>query len=228
MFENTISDVFFDLDHTLWDFEKNSALAFERIFKKRNLEINPVDFILVYNPVNAHYWKMLRENKISHSQLRQKRLIDSFKKFDLSFSADLIDRLAIDYIEELPRSNYLLSDALSVLEYLSGKYRLHIITNGFREVQLLKLQQSGIDFYFQTITSFEDAGVRKPDSQIFHQALQKAGVRAEFSMMIGDNWEADIMGAKQAGMQAIYFNKEKPLHDSVVHVDQLLQIKNFL
>ena len=141
---DTITDVFFDLDHTLWDFDKNSLLAFERVFERHEIDIDLRSFVKIYEPINFEYWKLYREEKVSKEQLRRGRLIDTFHGLGMKYSLTKIDAMAVSYIDELPIDNHLFDGTVEILEYLVEKYNLHIITNGFQEVQLLKLKNSGI------------------------------------------------------------------------------------
>jgi len=206
MQNNGITDVFFDLDHTLWDFDKNSGLAFERVFRKHKIELPLAEFLRVYEPINLDYWKKYREDRVSKEQLRRGRLTETFDCFELKFPLETIDSLAHCYIEELPIDNHLFIGAVDILDYLSANYRLHIITNGFEEVQHLKLHNSGIKKYFSTVTTSEEVGLKKPHPVIFETALMKASVASTQSVMIGDSLEADIIGAQKAGMHTLFFN----------------------
>ena len=152
MHNSKITDIFFDLDHTLWDFDRNSGLAFERVFQKHKIEVPLNDFLKEYEPINLVYWKKYREEMVTKEELRRGRLTETFDFFKIKYSLKIIDSLANSYIEELPVDNHLFEGTVEILEYLSAKYRLHIITNGFEEVQHLKLQNSGIKKYFKTIT----------------------------------------------------------------------------
>ena len=206
MQNNGITDVFFDLDHTLWDFDKNSGLAFERVFRKHKIELPLAEFLRVYEPINLDYWKKYREDRVSKEQLRRGRLTETFDCFKLKFPLETIDSLAHCYIEELPIDNHLFIGAVDILDYLSANYKLHIITNGFEEVQHLKLHNSGIKKYFSTVTTSEEVGLKKPHPVIFETALMKASVASTQSVMIGDSLEADIIGAQKAGMHTLFFN----------------------
>ena len=224
-----ITDIFFDLDHTLWDFDKNSELAFERVFTKYNVPLSVSEFIEVYNPINFNYWKLFREEKIKKQELRRKRLTDTFDIFNLSFTLKQIDAIAVAYIEEMPKDNHLFEGTIELLDYLSKKYTLHIITNGFHDVQHLKLKNSRIDNYFRTVTTSEEVGVKKPNPVIFHTAIEKAKTAASKSIMIGDTFEADILGAEGVGMQTLFYNyRNQLLPKNYRVVDQLLEIKRYL
>ena len=201
-----VKDIFFDLDHTLWDFDKNSMLAFKRVFKKFKITIEFDAFLKIYEPINVEYWKKYREDKVSKENLRRGRLIDSFNFFDLIYTTEKIDEIADAYIQELPFDNHLFEGALEILDYLILKYKLHIITNGFEEVQHKKLKNSGIDCYFSTVTTSEEVGLKKPNPKVFLTALNKANSLPAQSVMIGDSLEADILGANNIGMQTIFYN----------------------
>ena len=203
---NDIEHIYFDLDHTLWDFDRNSALAFEQMFSRRKISIQIEDFLEVYVPVNFKYWELYRDNQVSKEDLRIGRLKDSFELLKMEASANTIEELSVEYIEFLPKNNHLLDGSLEILDYLESNYQLHIITNGFEEVQHKKLQNSGISKYFTSVTTSEEAGVKKPHSLIFETALNKASVHPSKSIMIGDNLIADVKGAQDFGMRAIYFD----------------------
>ncbi len=225
----TVTDVFFDLDHTLWDFDKNSKLAFIRVFKAHDITLNIEDFINQYEPINEKYWKAYREDKVTKQQLRRGRLTDTFKLFGLHFSTEIIDKLAHSYIQELPQDNHLFDNAIEVLCYLKPKYSLHIITNGFEEVQHKKIKKSGIDSFFKTITTSEEVGYKKPHPVIFKTALKKANTQAQNSIMIGDSIQADIQGAEALGMKTLFFNyRNVPAAKSQLAITSLNQIKEYL
>ncbi|PHR74158.1 MAG: noncanonical pyrimidine nucleotidase, YjjG family [Lutibacter sp.] len=224
-----IKHIFFDLDHTLWDFEVNSAKTFEKIFKDNNITINISVFLNNYKPINFEYWRLYRNDKISKKKLRYGRLKDTFDKINYSISDDLIDKLSDDYIAVLPMFNALFDGTHEVLEYLKPKYQLHIITNGFSEIQSDKMINSKIDNYFDKVITSESVGVKKPNPKIFEHALKVANASKNDSIMIGDSWEADIMGAKNFGIQPIYCNFENQLVDpSIISVNHLLELKNHL
>ena len=203
---NGITDIFFDLDHTLWDFQKNSALTFDFLLKKYQINIDLNKFLNIYIPINFSYWKLYRDEKITKEFLRYNRLKSSFEKLNISLSDDVINKIADDYVISLPVNNFLIKDTILVLDYLRNKYRLHIITNGFTEVQNKKIVNSQIKKYFHSIIDSETVGVKKPNIKIFDYALKISGARSKNSLMIGDNLEADILGALNAGFHAIHFN----------------------
>jgi putative hydrolase of the HAD superfamily len=203
---NNIKHVYFDLDHTLWDFDKNSALTFDVIFKDENINLKTQDFLDTYIPINTDYWARYRNNLVSKEALRVGRLRDSFNALEVQVSDEVINSLSNKYIEVLPGFNHLLQDTKEILTYLKPKYKLHIITNGFEEIQHNKMQNSQIADFFDTITTSEEAGVKKPHLAIFEKALQKSNAEPQNSIMIGDSYEADIEGAQNAGLHAVYFD----------------------
>ncbi|WP_293874484.1 YjjG family noncanonical pyrimidine nucleotidase [Flavobacterium sp.] len=224
-----ITDIFFDLDHTLWDFDKNSILAFDKIFKEQQPDIESEVFIKIYAPINQACWKLYQVDKMTHEELRYQRLKQTFDVLNYSISDEEIDRIANDYIEFLPDNNQLFDGAIEVLNYLFSKYKLHIITNGFAEVQGRKISKSGLSNYFKTITNSEMAGVKKPHRNIFEFALSLAEVKKENAIMIGDCIDADVRGALNFGMKAILFDeKEMHNHQDVVTINHLLELKKIL
>lgn len=140
--------LFFDLDHTLWDFDRNSAVAFDVIFKRHGFEFSTDEFLKHYIPRNQHYWKLYQVNQISHEDLRYYRLKDIFDILKVEVSKEQVNQISEDYITHLPNSNHLFDGAIEVLEYLQPNYHLHIITNGFHFVQDKKLKNSNIEHFF--------------------------------------------------------------------------------
>ena len=206
---NGITDVFFDLDHTLWDFDRNSALTFEKIFRINNVDLSLIEFISHYEPINLKYWKLYREEKIGKQELRFARLNETFETIDFKVEEELVHKLSEDYIAHLATYNYLFDNTHEILEYLSMHYNLHIITNGFEEIQHKKLTKSKIHHYFKTVTNSEMVGVKKPNPKIFNYALEYAKANVNTSIMIGDSYEADILGAKDVGMDVVFFDLNK-------------------
>tara|TARA_B110000046_G_scaffold186039_1_gene231707 strand:+ start:6380 stop:7063 length:684 start_codon:yes stop_codon:yes gene_type:complete len=225
-----IQHVFFDLDHTLWDFEKNSDLAFKKVFDKQNITIDLNSFLTVYKPLNLQYWKLYREEKISKDELRYGRLKNTFDAVNYAITDDLIDVIAVEYIDSLPDFNHLFEYTFEILEYLKDKYQLHIITNGFEEIQIKKMESSNILHYFNSVITSESVGVKKPNPKVFYHALEVANAKKENSIMIGDNIEADVLGAINIGMQAIHcnFEQEKVVDLNIISIASLLEINQYL
>jgi YjjG family noncanonical pyrimidine nucleotidase len=221
-----IKHIFFDLDHTLWDFDRNSEKAFDFILTQYIPSIKVKDFVAIYAPINQACWKLYQNNLITHDELRYRRLKDTFSKLAIEISDELIEVISEEYIERLPNSSHLFEGCVETLEYLHKNYKLHIITNGFAEVQFKKLNNSGIHHFFDTITNSETAGVKKPHFGIFEHALKVAKASKEESVMIGDCLDADIEGATSFGIKAIFFNSESiKVSESIQQINNLVQLK---
>ena len=207
--------IFFDLDRTLWDFDAAAEVAFERIYEKYNLKSLGIpsahEFHEVYHPLNEQLWVLYRADKITKDELNRTRFVLPLEHYGIH-DTDLADHLSEDYVYWSPRIVRLVPGTMELLEYLKPKYHLHLITNGFQEVQHTKLSGSGLEPYFETLTVSEEVGVKKPNPEIFHYALRKAGAKAEDSLMIGDEMAVDIDGARAAGMDTLLFH---PTEDRV-------------
>ncbi len=224
-----ITDVFFDLDHTLWDFEKNSGLALANIFQKQEIAVDLEEFLKHYVPINLKYWELYRTDQVSQAELRFGRLKETFDLLEYTIADDQIVFLSEEYIRYLPEYNHLFEGTVELLDYLKPKYKLHIITNGFADVQGRKLDNSNISSYFDTITNSELAGVKKPNPIIFEYALNLAQAKKESSIMIGDCLIADVQGALDYGLDAIYFNEQRTVApDNIKQVYHLLELKKHL
>ncbi len=225
-----IQHVFFDLDHTLWDFEKNSDLTFQKIFKMNDLSVDLHSFLEVYRPLNFKFWKLYREEKVTKSELRYGRLKNTFDAIDFPISDTLIYLIADQYIEHLADFNHLFDGAIEILDYLNQKYTLHIITNGFEEIQTKKMINSKIYHYFKKVITSESVGVKKPNPKVFKHALEIANANIDQAIMIGDSIEADINGALGVGMKAIHCNFDTSLvpNNLFMSVSSLLEIKKFI
>lgn len=229
MKQNKIKHVFFDLDHTLWDFDRNSALTFCKIFEIHKVDVSIEQFLEVYEPINLRYWQRYRNDQIDQMQLRYGRLQEAFSEIGYQTDEQLIHHLSEDYITYLSTFTHLFEGTIDILQYLHAKYQLHIITNGFEEAQMRKMNGSALTSYFKTITNADNAGVKKPNPLIFDFALRLAKAQPHESIMIGDNYEADIAGALQVGYDAIFFNYRKDITEPhIKQISHLSQIKKFL
>lgn len=223
--------LFFDLDRTLWDFETNARSAFQDIFKTHTLHyyFNDFDtFLKAYHKHNERLWTAYRQGKIKKKVLRTKRFYLTLKEFGVD-SEDLAKKIGDEYIALSPNKTALFPDAIEVLEYLNTKYQLYIITNGFNEVQFLKMDKAGLSPYFRKVFTSENAGFQKPHPGIFAYCLNSVNAKKADSIMIGDDPEADILGAKNFGLDQVYFNpgkkhsEENPTYE-IEHLKQLLEI----
>ena len=229
MFKELVTDVFFDLDHTLWDFDRNSKLTFQKNFGDLDIQADLDEFLETYMPINLAYWKLYREEKVTKEELRYQRLKKTFDAIGVSVTDRQIEELSNAYIAHLSSFNHIVEGAKEILDYLRPNYRLHIITNGFEEIQEKKLRNANLRGYFDVVVNSEMAGVKKPNPKIFELALDIAEVTASQSLMIGDNLEADILGAKKLGFHTLHFNSngEDPHKFSKI-ITHLHEIKHFL
>ncbi len=208
--------LFFDLDHTIWDFDKNAEETLNELYhtyKLRDLGLNSPDrFIEVYTHNNHQLWAEYHVGKITKQKLRETRFSKTF--IDLGLSPNLIpEQFEDDYVNICPTKTNLFPKAHETLKYLKERYSLHLISNGFKESTELKVSKNGLNKYFENVVISEVVGFNKPDRAIFNHALNLASADVSESIMIGDSLEADIRGAQDYGMRAIYFNperKEKP------------------
>ena len=225
--------IFFDLDRTLWDFDAAAEVAFERIYEKYNLKSLGIpsahEFHKVYHPLNERLWELYRADEITKDYLNRTRFELPLAHYGIHDS-DLADHLSDDYVYWSPRIVRLVPGTMELLDYLKPKYHLHLITNGFQEVQHTKLSGSGLETYFETLTVSEEAGVKKPNPEIFHYALRKARAAVEESLMIGDEMAVDIDGARAIGMDTVLLNlkREEVIGECTFKVHNLLEIKEFL
>lgn len=224
-----VRDIFFDLDHTLWDFEKNSALAFKAIFEQLEIGADLDAFLKFYVPINHEYWEKYRKDEITHEELRFGRFRKAFNLLGFEISDELVMRVSTEYIQSLPLNNHLFEGTIEVLDYLKTKYKLHIITNGFHDVQARKLENAGIVHYFATVTNSEKAGVKKPNPLIFEHALSLAKTQKEQSLMIGDCIDADVRGALNCGIDAILFCPDPEVsYEGIKQISNLSELKKYL
>ena len=211
--------VFFDLDHTLWDFERNSEETLQEVFELLKLKEagvnNADDFINRYHIHNENLWSLYQRGLIERDFLRYERWANTLKEFGVKNDL-LVEQLGDEYLKLLPEKMHLFSDTIEVLDYLKPKYRLHIITNGFEEVQFKKIDNSGIRKYFDYIITSETAGYQKPNPLIFEHAFQITNANAMNSIFIGDSLDADIAGAKNAAMDHVFYNPKSNVHEVVV------------
>jgi putative hydrolase of the HAD superfamily len=223
--------IFFDLDHTLWDFESNSENTLSVLAQKYALPDahGPQGFIATYKKTNKALWALYEQGKIDQQTLRHDRFRISLESQGISHP-ELAKTLSEEYLDELPNRNLLMEGAREVLEYLSDKYSLHLITNGFEKVQVKKINNAGIQDFFEAVITSEKAGFMKPDQRIFEYALLTTQAHTTNSLMIGDNHQADVMGAAGMGMDQVWFNPtgESATHVPTYHITSLKELKNFL
>lgn len=204
-----IKQIFFDLDHTLWDFEKNSNETLGELYHEFGLDkiiLNKERFLATYQTVNGQYWKKYRDGLIDKQTVRFGRFADTLNRFNVADAESIGKELGDEYVIRGPHKRHIFPNAHETLAYLQKKYPLHIITNGFKEVQSIKMAGSNFDQYFDLILCSEDVGVNKPHRKVFETALNRTNCLAENALMIGDNLEADIAGAQKVGISTILFD----------------------
>jgi putative hydrolase of the HAD superfamily len=226
--------LFFDLDHTLWDFERNAYECLHEIYdihRLKDIGVKNLDeFLSTFSKINKKYWEMLDKNEITIEQLRRKRFQETINQLGAAISEEQGLHINDSFLELLPHKPHLIEGAIEILDYLAPKYQLHIISNGWQDVQVRKLESSEINHYFGEIITNEKANARKPHKEIFEYALKSTNASLSSSLMIGDNYEADIKGAMNINLDTVFYNPEKlqitekPTYE-IFHLEEL---ENFL
>lgn len=201
--------IFFDLDRTLWDFERNSNETLTELFQNHNLSsrLNTTveDFLKVYRNSSAKSWSGFKKSETTRDEMRVDRFARTLNHYGI-FNDGLTIEISSDYLSKCPYKKNLLPDTHEVLSYLKERYNLHIISNGFSESQRIKIQSSNLELFFREIIISEDTEYRKPQKGIFEFALSLANAQKEESIMVGDDWRNDIVGAMQTGLDQIYLD----------------------
>lgn len=207
----TVKNLFIDLDDTLWATYENNKQSLKALYERFEWSRYFTTFealFRVYMPYNEELWALYREEKISKNELIIRRFKYPLHSF-LSYSDDEYWQLNNLFLQETARQTRLVEGALSILQYLAPYYNIYILSNGFREVQRAKIENSGLSPYIQRMILSEDAGYPKPHKEIFRYAFRNTSSSPSNSMMIGDSWDADIVGSLAVGMPAIWFNPQK-------------------
>lgn len=226
--------LFFDLDHTLWDFDANARASLQQLHVDLKLPERGIhDFDLFYRNYlvhNENLWAKYRNGHIKQDELRLKRMWLSLLDFKIADEA-LAQQMNELFLQLLPTRTIIFPDTIEVLEYLRNKgYGLHLITNGFDEVQHSKLKNSGLSGFFEVVITSEGSNSLKPQKEIFEYALNKTGASVEESLMIGDAIDVDVLGAFNAGMDAVHVNYNYTVQtiQPTYTVHHLKELKNFL
>lgn len=222
--------LFFDLDHTLWDFEKNSDETLQEIFHE--LKVNELgdftfeDFMEHFRRIHHHLWDLFNQHLIDRHAIRTQRFKQIREALNIA-EIPIFDQFSNAYIARCPQKPHLIPHAAEVLHYLQNDYHLHIISNGFDEIQAVKMKSGGILHYFKTIVTSETTGARKPSKEIFEYALKVSNADSTNSLMIGDNLITDIAGARNANIDTVFYNPEKLPHKEEVtyEISSLHQLK---
>ncbi|WP_242916167.1 YjjG family noncanonical pyrimidine nucleotidase [Pontibacter liquoris] len=208
----TYTHLLFDLDHTLWDFEKNSEETLYTLYEQYNLarfgRFDRASFYKKYKAVNNRLWDLYNKGKIDQKELRDTRFYKTLMGLGLQHH-EVPKDISRAYTDLCPTKTAVFPFTHDVLTYLQPKYGLHIITNGFKDMQHIKMAGARLNGYFQEVVTSECCGYKKPDKRIFTHVLERIGGKAEECLMIGDNLECDIQGARTSGIDQVYFNPDK-------------------
>ncbi|MDR2118590.1 MAG: YjjG family noncanonical pyrimidine nucleotidase [Tannerellaceae bacterium] len=207
----TYKSLFFDFDDTLWDTRSNNRECLEELYTDYRFNRYYASFEAFYDyymPYNLTLWKQYREHQIDRKTL----IVERFRHMLIPTGitgAKAALRLNRDFLERTTRKTVLIDGTVELLEYLRPFYKMHILSNGFREVQYKKLTRSGLASYFSGVILSEDAGIQKPHKEIFDFALKNTNSRRHETLMIGDCWESDIAGAHRSKIDQLWFNPHR-------------------
>ncbi len=224
--------IFFDLDHTLWDFDTNSRetlIELHMQYQLENLGINQKEFLVTFKKINTGLWNLYDTGQIKQEVIRLQRFHRIFQELGVD-EYELSLKFSADYVSQSPKKGNLLPYAKEALDHLQPIYPMHIITNGFSEIQGIKMASGGISHYFESVVTSELAGHKKPSKEIFEYALNQNKLQPHEVVMIGDNLLTDMVGAKNASIDTIYFNPEKVKHDTELthEIYSLAELKQLL
>jgi YjjG family noncanonical pyrimidine nucleotidase len=225
--------IFFDLDHTLWDYETSARQTLAELFHSFDLRARGVtdadSLYQQFRKVNFALWDLYDRDLITQDVIRKERFKQILEFFN-AYEPELSESLSREYLEACPRKGNLIPHAAVVLDYLSAHYKLTIVTNGFEEIQHVKLCSGNLLNYFDHIVTSQKAGHRKPSQKIFEYAMNINGIKCCDAIMVGDNLITDIGGARGASIDTIYFNPEKLSHQSKTdhEISCLSELKNIL
>src|SRR5690554_7870347 len=225
--------LFIDLDDTLWDIHLNGKECLEEVYHDYGYsKYYPTfeDYYKVYMPSNNYLWGLYRQGVIKKEELIVERFLAPVREFGID-DPEYAKNLSDDFLDRTTRETRLVEGTIELLEYLKPKYKMHILSNGFREVQYKKIENSGLQPYFDKIILSEDAGINKPHRDMFTHALKTTNSKRDQTMMIGDSWEADIVGAFNSRIDQIWFNPKEIPHEEfepTYTVRRLMEIKDIL
>ncbi len=208
----------FDLDHTLWDFDRNSKETLDQLFYEfeldRALNVSVDTFMQIYIRINREMWKQYELGKINQEELRHARFYNAMAHFGFK-NKEVAEELAEKYLSICPYKKHLIPKTIETLDAIQANpvFQTIIVTNGFAEVQAIKMKESGLDKYFEHVVSSESAGVKKPAGPIFKYSLDKIGGNRKQALMIGDSFHSDVAGARNFGIDQVYFNPDKNRHN---------------
>jgi putative hydrolase of the HAD superfamily len=226
-------DLFFDLDHTLWDFELNSKETMQELYSNHHIAaLGITDFDAFFNIYTAHnhrLWDRYAKGFIKQEELRWKRIYLSLLDFKIA-NEQLSKDMSLEFLQILPTKKKLFPHTIEILNYLKEKdYKMHLITNGFESVQMQKIKNAEIAHYFTEVITSETSNSLKPNKEIFEFALKTANATLSESIMIGDNETADIQGGINIGMDTVFVNHLKvaptlPATYTITHLKELEEL----
>jgi len=224
--------LFFDLDGTLWDFDSNSEYTLRLLLQQLapDLVQHEREFLSYYREYNDFLWIEYGAGRISKADLRWKRFYEVFLRFGLD-NKKLAEEFGEKYISMSPYQTRVVEHSFDILDYLKSKgYHMYLLTNGFAEIQHIKTTQSGLAPYFEKVFTSDESGYKKPHKLAFDYAVKYVNARKKESLMIGDEWPTDIFGARQAGIDQVYFNTRNQKADCPVtyEISSLLELKSIL
>lgn len=206
-----VRHIFFDLDHTLWDLEKSSEETLDELFVEYGFESRGLDsgfFKSRFHELTQVHWDLYGQGKITKEQIRERRFVELLGEMGLP-AEDVPPLLTVEYTDRCPRKPHLMPHTERVLQTLGKNFHLHILTNGYKAVQALKMQSSGLSQYFDSVITSECGHGMKPGKAIFDYALGTTGATVKDALMVGDNHETDIQGAAEAGWASVFYNPKR-------------------
>lgn len=214
--------VFFDLDHTLWDYDRNSVETLKQLYTDHQLYdlggFNITKFLTQFDKVNNYLWDQYNKGQISRDVIRKERFVRIFKNLHLEDHHRAL-QMSEEYVNLCPLKTHLIPHTHEVLQHLQKQYDLRLLTNGFNDIQEIKIDKSGLKPYFNGMVTSEQANAKKPAKEMFDYALHSADCEAHEAIMIGDNLKADISGAINAGIDAVFFNPSGINHSYKPHYE---------
>lgn len=226
-------NLFFDLDDTLWAFSQNARETFYEMYQKYGYAqyfSSFQEYYALYQKRNLELWEEYGRGEVTKEELNRQRFLYPLKTVGVENAASLSQQFSEDFFSVIPNKQGVMPHTHEVLQYLYSKYNLYILSNGFKELQCHKMRSAGLDIYFKKVILSDDIGILKPHPEIFHYALSVTQSELQESIMIGDSWENDVVGARNVGMQQVYYNiigkKDFPYHPTFqIHdLKELMQI----
>ncbi|USQ03786.1 YjjG family noncanonical pyrimidine nucleotidase [Aquirufa antheringensis] len=213
--------LFFDWDHTLWDHDLNAKEVLLDLATEYRLTIEPESYWNTFEKINNGLWDQYAAGEISQAELRETRFVRFFQELRVEGPAE---EFGDKYLERAPRKTNLMPGAFEVIQDLAAHFPLYILTNGFDDIQYVKIEGAGMRSFFQEIITSQQVGTKKPNPLFYEYALERAGIQPGEALMIGDHVEADVRGALNAGIPAIHYNPfsiETDLPHEIQHLDEL-------